>query len=423
MTETAKYDVKDLTLASLGRRRIEWAERDMPVLRLIRERFLKEKPFKGLRMAACLHVTTETANLVRTLQAGGAEIKLCASNPLSTQDDAAASLVKDFGISVYAIKGESKETYYAHLSSALAYQPVMTLDDGADLVSEIHSSHQELIPQIIASMEETTTGVIRLRAMEKSGALKIPVVAVNDAATKHFFDNRYGTGQSTLDGIIRATNVLLAGKIVVTAGYGWCGKGFAMRAKGMGAQVIVTEVDHIRALEAAMDGFWVLPMDQAAALGDVFCTLTGNTHVLREEHFLKMKDGAILCNSGHFNVEIDIPKLEKLAKKVNRNVRDFVDEYTLPNQKKIHLIAEGRLVNLSTAEGHPASVMDMSFSVQALTCEYAVKHARELSPRVYDVPKSIDEWVSRLKLQSMGIQIDTLTDEQKKYLSSWQEGT
>ncbi|MBI1884364.1 MAG: adenosylhomocysteinase [Chlamydiae bacterium] len=422
-TAPAPYDVKDLALASRGKKRIEWAERDMPVLRLIRERFAKEKPFRNLRMSACLHITTETANLARALQAGGADLVLCASNPLSTQDDTAASLVQDFGIPVYAIKGESRELYYSHLTSALNHNPVVTLDDGADLVSEIHSSHQKLIPQILASMEETTTGVIRLRAMEKAGALKIPVVAVNDAATKHFFDNRYGTGQSTLDGIIRATNVLLAGKIVVTAGYGWCGKGFAMRAKGMGSQVIVTEVDPIRALEAAMDGFWVMPMSQAAAVGDVFCTLTGDTHVLREEHFLKMKEGAILCNSGHFNVEIDIPALERLAKKVTRGVRDFIDEYVLPSGRRVYLLAEGRLVNLSTAEGHPASVMDMSFSVQALASEYAVKHAKELQAKVYDVPKAIDEWVSRLKLQAMGIQIDELTEEQKKYLSSWQEGT
>ncbi len=423
MTEKQKYDVKDLNLAEQGKRRIEWAERDMPVLRLVRERFLKEKPLKGLKMSACLHVTAETANLARTLQAGGADLCLCASNPLSTQDDVAASLVKDFGIPVFAIKGESKETYYSHLTSALEHRPVITMDDGADLVSEIHSSHKDLISGIIASMEETTTGVIRLKAMEKAGALKIPVMAVNDADTKHLFDNRYGTGQSTLDGIIRATNVLLAGRVVVTGGYGWCGKGFAMRARGMGAKVIVTEIDPIRALEAAMDGFEVMPMEKAAELGDIFCTLTGDIHVLRKEHFLKMKEGAILCNSGHFNVEIDIPSLEKLAKKITRNVRDYVDEFALNNGRKIFLIAEGRLVNLSTAEGHPASVMDMSFSAQALTCEHAIKHAKELSAKVYDVPKEIDAWVAKLKLQSMGIQIDELTEEQKKYLSSWQEGT
>lgn len=422
-TEKIKFDVKDMALASHGKRRIEWAERDMPVLRLVRERFSKEKPFKGMKMSACLHVTTETANLARTLQAGGADLCLCASNPLSTQDDVAASLVKDFGIPVFAIKGESREIYYRHLTSALEHQPVVTLDDGADLVSEIHSSHKNLVPHVLASMEETTTGVIRLRAMEKSGALKIPVLAVNDAQTKHLFDNRYGTGQSTLDGIIRATNILLAGRVVVTGGYGWCGKGFAMRAKGMGSQVIVTEVDPIRALEAAMDGFEVMSMEKAAELGDLFCTLTGDIHVLRREHFLKMKDGAILCNSGHFNVEIDIPALEKLAKKVTRNVRDYVDEFVLSDGRRIFLIAEGRLVNLSTAEGHPASVMDMSFSVQALACEYAVKHAKELTSKVYDIPKVIDEWVAKLKLQTMGIGIDELTQEQKKYLVSWQEGT
>lgn len=417
------YDVKDLSLSSMGKKRIEWVEKDMPVLKIIRERFLKEKPLKGLRMSACLHITSETANLARTLQAGGANLCLCASNPLSTQDDVAASLVKDYGIPVFAIKGESKEIYYSHIKSALNHSPMITMDDGADLVSEIHSSRRELIPQIVASMEETTTGVIRLRAMEKAGALKIPVVAVNDADTKHLFDNRYGTGQSTVDGIIRATNVLLAGRVVVVAGYGWCGRGFAMRVRGMGAKVVVTEVNPIRALEAAMDGFWVMSMNEASEIGDIFCTLTGNTHVLRREHFLRMKDGAILCNSGHFNVEIDIPTLEKLAKKINRNVRELVDEYILSDQKKLFLIAEGRLVNLSTAEGHPASVMDMSFSVQALASEYMVKQAKELSPKVYDVPKSIDEWVSRLKLQTMKIQIDELTEQQKKYLASWQEGT
>ncbi|MBI1870103.1 MAG: adenosylhomocysteinase [Chlamydiae bacterium] len=423
MTDLSRYDVKDLALAPRGKKRIDWAEKDMPVLRLIRERFLKEKPLKGLRMSACLHVTAETANLVRTLQAGGADLVLCASNPLSTQDDVAASLVSDHQIPVYAIKGESRETYYEHMTNALRHRPVVTMDDGADLVSEIHSSHQELISQVMASMEETTTGVIRLRAMEKAGALKIPVVAVNDADTKHFFDNRYGTGQSTLDGIIRATNVLIAGRSVVTAGYGWCGKGFAMRARGMGANVIVTEVNPIRALEAAMDGFLVMTMEEAAQIGDIFCTLTGDIHVLRKEHFAKMKDGAIICNSGHFNVEIDIPALEKLSVKVNHDIRDFIDEYVLPGGRRLFLLAQGRLVNLSTAEGHPASVMDMSFSVQALTCEYAVKHAKELKTKVYDVPKEIDEWVSRLKLQTMGLKIDELTEEQKKYLSSWQEGT
>jgi len=421
--EMMKSDVKDLSLASKGKKRIEWAERDMPVLRLVRERFLKEQPFKGLRMSACLHVTTETANLILTLKAGGADLCLCASNPLSTQDDVAASLVKDFGIPVFAIKGEDKDTYYSHLTSALEHHPVITMDDGADLVSEIHSTHKKLIPGIIGSMEETTTGVIRLKAMEKDGALKIPVIAVNDADTKHFFDNRYGTGQSTVDGIVRATNVLLAGKVVVTGGYGWCGKGFAMRTRGMGAKVIVTEVDPLRALEAAMDGFQVMTMHEAAKVGEVFCTLTGDTKVIREEHFLVMKDGAILCNSGHFNVEIDIPVLEKLAKKVNRNVRDYVDEFIMPDNRRIYLIAEGRLVNLATAEGHPASVMDMSFSVQALASEYVVKNQGKLAARVHDVPKAIDEWVAKLKLQSMGIKIDELTPEQIRYLNSWNEGT
>lgn len=422
-TKTRKFDVKDLALASRGLKRIEWAEKDMPVLRLIRQRFAKEKPLEHMRLSACLHITTETANLARTLQAAGADVCLCASNPLSTQDDVAASLVQDFGIPVFAIKGETKEVYYDHIVKALDHAPVMTMDDGADLVSQIHSTRRDLAPKIRASLEETTTGVIRLRAMENAGSLKIPVFAVNDAMTKHLFDNRYGTGQSTVDGIIRATNILFAGKTVVTAGYGWCGRGFAMRARGMGAKVIVTEVNPIRALEAAMDGFSVMPMAEAAACGDIFCTLTGDTHVLRREHFEAMKDGAILCNSGHFNVEIDIPALEEMSREVSRGVRDFIDEYVLENGRRLYLIAQGRLVNLSAAEGHPASVMDMSFSVQALTCEYAAKYAGEFSPRVYSVPESIDAWVSRLKLESMGIGIDELTELQKKYLASWEEGT
>ena len=417
------YDVKDITLADKGKKRIEWADNDMPVLKLVRERFEKEKPFAGLKMSACLHVTAETANLVRTLKAGGADMLLCASNPLSTQDDVAAALVKHYQIPVYAIKGEDNETYYSHIEAAIKHNPVITMDDGADLVSAIHSKYPQMNKQIIASMEETTTGVIRLRAMERDGALKFPVIAVNDAETKHFFDNRYGTGQSTIDGIVRATDILLAGKNVVTAGYGWCGKGFAMRAKGMGANVIVTEISPIKAIEAAMDGFRVMPMMQAAKEGDLFCTLTGDMHVIRKEHIQVMKDGAMLSNSGHFDIEIDIKGLKELSVKVNKNVRDFVDEYVLKDGRRIYLLGEGRLINLAAAEGHPASVMDMSFAVQALASEYAVKQKGNLKAKVYNVPRETDEWVASLKLKSMGIKIDELTDEQKKYLESWEMGT
>ena len=365
----------------------------------------------------------ETANLVRTLKAGGADVVLCASNPLSTQDDVAASLVKDYDIPVFAIKGEDSKTYYQHIISALDHKPTITMDDGADLVSAIHKDRKELIPLICGSMEETTTGVIRLKAMEKAGALKIPVIAVNNADTKHLFDNRYGTGQSTLDGIIRATDILIAGKIIVVAGYGWCGKGFAMRAKGMGANVVVTEIDPIKSLEAAMDGFMVMPMSEAAKIGDLFCTLTGNMHVLRKEHFESMKSGAMVCNSGHFNVEIDIEAMEKLAKKVNKSVRNFVDQYVFNNGRSVYLLGEGRLINLAAAEGHPACVMDMSFATQALSTEHVIKNKGKLSSQVYEVPKEIDQWVATLKLKSMGIAIDVLTKEQKKYLASWEEGT
>jgi len=418
-----KHDVKDFKLAKEGRRRIEWADRNMPVLELIRERFAKAKPLKGLRLSACLHVTAETANLCRTLKAGGADLVLCASNPLSTQDDVAASLVKNYGIATYSIRGENRKTYYDHLEAAIAHKPHITMDDGADLVSQIHAKHTKLVPNIIGSLEETTTGVIRLRAMEKDGALKFPVIAVNDADMKHLFDNRYGTGQSTVDGIIRATDILLAGKSAVVAGYGYCGRGFATRLKGMGANVIVVEVDPVRALEAAMDGFRVMPMKDAAGIGDLFCTLTGDMHVLRKEHFLRMKDGAIVCNSGHFDIEIDIPALKSLAKKVNLGVRNNIDEYVLKNGNRIYLLAEGRLVNLAAAEGHPASVMDMSFSVQALTSAFCVKKRGKLEARVYDVPREIDREVATLKLKAMGIKIEKLTADQKKYLSSWEMGT
>ncbi len=421
--KSKKFDIKDISLADKGKKRIEWANNDMPVLGLVKERFEKEKPLAGLKMSACLHVTAETANLVRTLKAGGADILLCASNPLSTQDDVSAALVKHYKIPVHAIKGEDNDTYYTHLESAIRHNPVITMDDGADLVSVIHSKYPRMINQIIASMEETTTGVIRLRAMERDGALKFPVIAVNDAETKHLFDNRYGTGQSTIDGIIRATDILLAGKNVVTAGYGWCGKGFAMRARGMGANVIVTEINPVKAIEAAMDGFRVMPMMQAASEGDLFCTLTGDMHVIRKEHIRVMKDGAILCNSGHFDIEIDLKGLKEMSVKVNKNVRDFVDEYTLKNGKKIYILGEGRLVNLAAAEGHPASVMDMSFATQALTTEYAVKKRGKLGAMVYNVPKEIDEWVASLKLDAMGIEIDRLTGAQKKYLKSWDMGT
>lgn len=416
-----KHDVKDLNLAPEGKRRIEWADNDMPVLRAIRERFEKEKPLAGKKMSACLHVTAETANLARTLKAGGADLVLVASNPLSTQDDVAASLVADYGISVYAIKGEDHETYYKHIHAALQHDPVITMDDGADLVSTLHTDYPEKCDQIYASMEETTTGVIRLRAMHKDGELKLPVFAVNDALTKYLFDNRYGTGQSTVDGIIRATDILLAGKTVVVAGYGWCGRGFAMRCKGMGANVIITEVDPIKALEAAMDGYRVMPMIKAAEVGDLFVTITGDINVIRREHFEKMKDGAIVANSGHFNVEIDIPALEKIAVEKREGVRKFVDEYRLANGNRIFLLAQGRLINLAAAEGHPASVMDMSFATQALTTEYALKEKK--SPGVYLVPGEVEDYISTLKLQTMGIEIDELTEEQKEYLSSWEMGT
>ena len=416
-----KHDVKDLALAAAGKKRIEWADGDMPVLRKIKERFEKEKSMAGKKMAACLHVTAETANLARTIKAGGADLVLVASNPLSTQDDVAASLVKDYGISVFAINGENTKTYYDHIKAALEHDPVVTLDDGADLVSMLHSDYPEKCDQVLCSMEETTTGVIRLRAMANDGALKIPVFAVNDAQTKYLFDNRYGTGQSTVDGIIRATDFLIAGKKVVVAGYGWCGRGFATRMKGMGANVIVTEVNPIRALEAAMDGFLVMSMKEAAGQGDLFCTITGNIHVLRAEHFQAMKDGAIIANSGHFNVEINIEDLEKLAEKKNTGVREYVDEYVMPDGRRLYLLAQGRLINLAAAEGHPASVMDMSFATQALTTEYSMKH--KLSAEVYEVPEAIEDWISITKLDTMDINIDELTEEQKKYLASWEMGT
>ena len=418
-----KYDVADMSLAPGGKKRILWADNDMPVLAAIRKRFAKSKPLKGMNVSACLHVTAETANLMRTLKDGGANAVLCASNPLSTQDDVAASLVKDFKIGVFAIRGENRSTYYKHINQAIDHKPVITLDDGADLVNELHMSRKKEAGRIIASMEETTTGVIRLRAMANKGKLKIPVIAVNDAATKHLFDNRYGTGQSTVDGIIRATDLLMAGKKVVVAGYGWCGGGLAMRARGMGAIVVVTEIDAVKALEAAMDGFEVMPMAKAAKIGDLFVTLTGNKHVIRTEHFRVMKDRAVVCNSGHFNVELDIPGLKRISKKVNRNVRNHVDEYVLKNNRRIHLLAEGRLINLAAAEGHPASVMDMSFATQALQTEYVVKKKRKLGAKVYDVPLEIEEQVSRVKLKSMSISIDKLTPEQVEYLASSGEGT
>jgi len=418
----AKCDIKDAKLAPKGGLRIEWAERNMPVLRLIRERFAKEKPLRGVRMSACLHITTETANLARTLKAGGAELVLCASNPLSTQDDVAAALVVHDRIPVYAIKGEDHKTYYQHLQAAINHGPQLTMDDGADLVGLLHSDRRDALPGVIGGTEETTTGVIRLTAMAKDGALAYPIVAVNNAMTKHFFDNRYGTGQSTLDGILRATNMLLAGSIVVISGYGWCGRGIAMRASGAGAHVIVTEVDPVRGLEAVMDGYQVMSIAEAARIGDLFITVTGDIRVIRKEHFERMKDGAIVCNSGHFNVEVDIPALAGMSKR-RRQVRDFVEEFTLKDGRKLYLLGEGRLINLAAAEGHPAVVMDMSFANQALCSEYMVKHAREFGKRVYDVPSSIDESIARLKLRSMGIRIDRLTAEQKDYLSRWDMGT
>jgi adenosylhomocysteinase len=418
-----KYHVKSLKLADEGKKRILWADEDMPVLQQVRERFRKQKTLKGYRMSACLHITAETANLARALKAGGADLLLCASNPLSTQDDVAASLVRDFKIPVFAVCGEDRKSYYENLKAAIDHKPNVTMDDGADLVNELHTKRRKEAANIIGSLEETTTGVIRLRAMANEGKLLFPVVAVNDAATKNLFDNRYGTGQSTMDGIIRATDFLLAGKRVVVAGYGWCGKGCAMRARGMGSNVIVTEIDEIKALEAVMDGFLVMPMAKAAPLGDLFITLTGNKSVVRAEHFRKMKDGAIVCNSGHFDVEIDTVSLKKLASKVRRNVRNYVDEYTLAGNKRVYLLAEGRLINLAAAEGHPASVMDMSFSTQALASEFVIKKRGKLDIGVHDVPMWIENTVARLKLKSMKLKIDKLTPEQVLYLSSSGEGT
>ena len=446
LSEVKAGDVKDLSLADLGHQRILWAERDMPVLRAIRERFAVEQPLKGLRMSACLHVTAETANLARTIKAGGADLVLVASNPLSTQDDVAASLVRDFGIAVYAIKGEDESSYYRHIAAALKHKPHVTMDDGADLVSamifialgrldDIHpevrgwastlspAERAALVGNVVASMEETTTGVIRLRAMEKDNVLRLPVIAVNDAMTKHFFDNRYGTGQSTIDGVIRATDMLMAGKRVVVAGYGWCGKGVAMRAKGHGSHVIVTEIEPIRALEAAMDGFEVMPMEKAAKVGDLFITVTGNIHVIRSEHFAAMKDGAMICNSGHFNVELALDQLAKLAPAPCERVREFVDEYTMADGRRLYVLGEGRLINLAAAHGHPASVMDMSFAAQALATEWSLKMKDKLEHKVYNVPKEVDQWVADLKLQTMGIAVDVLTEEQTKYLQSWEMGT
>jgi adenosylhomocysteinase len=464
MATTKRFDVKDLALAAEGVRRIEWADRQMPVLAAIRERFEREQPLAGYRVSACLHVTTETANLMRTLKAGGADIVLCASNPLSTQDDVAAALVDEYDVAVFAIKGEDNDTYYSHIEAAVDHKPQLTMDDGADVIGVLHSHRREQLNEIVAGTEETTTGVIRLKALERDGALGFPVIAVNDAKTKHLFDNRYGTGQSTIDGIIRATNVLLAGSTFVVAGYGWVGRGVAMRAKGLGSHVIVTEVDPMRALEALMDGYQVMPMDDAAKLGDVFCTATGDKHVIvtevdpmraleavmdgfevlpmakaaeigdifctatgdknviAREHLERMKDGAILCNTGHFNVEIEIPALRSLATDT-RQAREFVEEYTLEDGRRIYLIADGRLVNLSAAEGHPAQVMDMSFANQALSAEYAVANAGSLERKVYPVPQEIDEEIARLKLETMGVDIDVLSEEQAKYLASWDEGT
>ncbi len=418
----SEYDVKDINLAEGGNLRMDWAEREMPVLRLIRDRFTKEKPLKDIRVSACLHVTTETANLMKTLQAGGADVLLTASNPLSTQDDVAAALVSRYEIPVFAIKGESNQIYYKHIAAALDHKPHFTMDDGADLVSTLHKERRDLLENVRGGTEETTTGVIRMRAMAADGALNFPVIAVNDAMTKHLFDNRYGTGQSTLDGIIRATNILLAGKNFVVAGYGWCARGLAMRAKGMGANVIVTEVDPMPALEAVMDGFRVMPMEKAVKEGDIYCTLTGDLNVIDKHHFENMKDGAIIANSGHFNVEINIPALAEMAVS-KRLVRPFVEEYTLKDGRRIHILGEGRLINLAAAEGHPASVMDMSFANQALSLEYMVQHAAEMEKKVYGVPEVIDRNIARLKLEAMGVSIDTLTPEQEKYLTSWEHGT
>src|SRR3954469_16411584 len=422
MAATQRYDVKDLALADEGKRRIEWADRQMPVLAAIRERFEREQPLAGHRISACLHVTTETANLMRTLQAGGADVVLCASNPLSTQDDVAAALVAEHDVSVFAIKGEDNDTYYAHIEAAVDHKPHFTMDDGADVIGVLHSARREQLGEIIAGTEETTTGVIRLKALEAEGKLGFPIIAVNEAMTKHMFDNRYGTGQSTIDGIIRATNVLIAGKRFVVAGYGWVGRGVAMRARGLGAHVIVTEVDPMRALEALMEGYEVMTMAEAAEIGDLFCTATGDKHVIARDHMEQMKDGAILCNTGHFNVEIDIPALRSLAAET-REARQFVEEFTLSDGRRLYLLAEGRLVNISAAEGHPAIVMDMSFANQALATEYAVQHAASLEKRVYPVPTEIDEEIARLKLETMGVSLDRLTEEQAKYLASWDEGT
>ncbi|MFA5359845.1 MAG: adenosylhomocysteinase [Patescibacteria group bacterium] len=417
-----QHDVKDLKLSVGGKKRIEWAAKDMPVLNLVKIRWAKEKPLKGVKLSACLHVTAETANLVRTLRAGGAEVLLCASNPLSTQDDVAASLVKDYGIKVFAIHGEDKKSYYSHLAAALNFKPNITMDDGADLLTLLHTEYKKQTKNIWGSMEETTTGVIRLKALEKSGKLEVPIMAVNDAKTKNMFDNRYGTGQSTIDGIIRATDILIAGKNIVVAGYGWCGRGFANRARGMGAKVIVTEVDKIKALEAAMDGFEVMPMKEAAHIGDLFCTLTGDINVIRGEHFKLMKHGAMVCNSGHFDVEINVKELKKMAVKINKNVRNNVDEYVLKG-KSIYLLGEGRLINLAAAEGHPASVMDMSFATQALATEHVAKNYKKLEKKVYNVPEKMEQWIADLKLKSMGLSVDKLTREQEEYLRAWEVGT
>ena len=420
-----EHDVKNIALAAEGRRKIEWAELSMPVLRQVRERFAKEQPLKGIRLGACLHVTTETAVLMLTLKAGGAQVSLCASNPLSTQDDTAAALVKEYDIPVFAHKGEDNKTYYKHLEAVLKTRPQVTMDDGADLISQLHGENnvgRDLVREVIGGTEETTTGVIRLRAMEKEGVLAFPVIAVNDADTKHLFDNRYGTGQSTIDGILRATNILLAGKTVVVAGYGMCGRGVATRAKGMGAHVIVTEVEPMRALEAVMDGFQVVPMSKAAETGDVFVTVTGNTSVIRKEHFARLKDGAIVCNSGHFNVEIDLEALAKMAQS-RKMVRPFVEEFELGGGRRVFVLGEGRLINLASAEGHPAAVMDMSFANQALSAEYMVKKGTTLERKVYVVPRDIDLEIARLKLASMGVEIDSLTREQESYLASWRHGT
>ena len=418
----SKYDIKDATLAEAGRLKIEWAAQTMPVLSQIKQRFAKEKPLQGVRVGACLHVTTETAYLMQTLKAGGAEVTLCASNPLSTQDEVAASLAVNDSLAVFAIKGEDNKTYYRHIEQCLESKPQITMDDGADLVSMLHSNKKDLLPQVWGGTEETTTGVVRLQQMAKDGVLKYPIIAVNDAETKHFFDNRYGTGQSTLDGIIRATNRLIAGTTFVIAGYGWCGRGLAMRAQGAGANVVITEIDSLKALEAVMDGFRVLPMSEAAALGDFFCTVTGNKHVIRREHFEKMKDGAIVCNSGHFNVEICIEDLEKLSSG-KRTIRPFVEEYKTKDGRRINLLGEGRLINLAAAEGHPSSVMDMSFANQSLCAEYMVQNHAKLEKKVYGVPQAIDKGIAKLKLEAMRIGIDALTPEQERYLSTWQEGT